>query len=211
MDEKGRKEGPDVKEKVTEIKKDWKKHGVYWDTPQGSEHCLAHGAREYSAQLQNISFSADWRDACQNSQAKIHNTIFESPTRCEKRVRVGVQGMIAVLTHRTSIVAAGSRDRVLGCQCQRTRLLAILGGFQGHGEYNIQNIEDCQYCSWFVHRDVPQRDQASEYELCIALTCMDFIDSARCSVLNRVSGALSTAKTGGSFVRLPPPRSMVDI
>lgn len=79
----------DIKENATETKKDWRKRGVYWDVPQGSEHCLAHGAREYSAKLRKIPFFANWRDACQNTQAMIHNTVFESPTRCEKKVCFG--------------------------------------------------------------------------------------------------------------------------
>lgn len=136
MDERGSWKNPYIKENATKTKKGWRQRGVYWDVPQGSEHCLAYGTREYSAKLQKTPFFTNWRDACQNTQAMIHNTLFESPTRCEKKWLFGaVTGYWVVnvgepdcLPYWGSFVDMGCAAKGSGLRRLKSRLWGIKKG-----------------------------------------------------------------------------------
>ena len=62
------------------------KSTAYWDNPLAGERCRAFGSREYTAQLRNLPFFADWESACKNTPITINGVPHSHPSRCEKKV-----------------------------------------------------------------------------------------------------------------------------
>jgi len=58
--------------------------GLSWSGVKGQRQCLSYGAREYTAQLENIPAGYNRIKACMTTPVVIHGTTLEKPSRCEE-------------------------------------------------------------------------------------------------------------------------------
>jgi hypothetical protein len=60
--------------------------GLYWDELQGGAHCIAYGARRYTARLRNVPFWTNRTRACMETAVQINGVDLQSPDECEVNV-----------------------------------------------------------------------------------------------------------------------------
>ncbi|KAJ7706656.1 hypothetical protein B0H17DRAFT_906168, partial [Mycena rosella] len=66
--------------------------GFGWESLRAEEHCLRHGARQYSARISNVPRVYDPVQACTETAVEIHGRKIASPSWCEDRGCNGVYG-----------------------------------------------------------------------------------------------------------------------
>jgi hypothetical protein len=59
---------------------------LYWSDLDGSDQCTSYNAREYTAQLRNLSPGLNRLEACLATPITIHGTTLDKPEWCEERV-----------------------------------------------------------------------------------------------------------------------------
>uniref|UniRef100_A0A8H7XYW9 Transmembrane protein n=1 Tax=Psilocybe cubensis TaxID=181762 RepID=A0A8H7XYW9_PSICU len=58
---------------------------IHWGDPQPDERCMGFGAREYTANLENLPFFANWEATCMETPIKIHGVLIPQAARCERK------------------------------------------------------------------------------------------------------------------------------